>query len=381
MGVLIVLFTMIITILTVGVMVGVIPYIVRRNLHFGVTLPDAANELELTKKWKKQFLTFSLLMATLGALSIIAGLFFNLDEEGTMQYMAISGTVALAVMGIVQLVMYLRFHDQAKKLKQEQFSSREDKHDARIMVSMDFHRQKTTISNWWMIIIGSVIIMATATFPFMMYDQIPDLVPVSWNLDTVAFREKSPGMFMFVPALQLSMLAIFLFANYSFRKMKQVIRPEDAERSMMQNIRFRQAMSKFLMIIGILTLLLVGSIQVMMVLNVQDGSQIGIFGVGIALVALAGTLYLMWKYGQGGERYKSKGSSEMLDSPYHMVDDDEGWILGIIYYNPKDPALFVETRFGMGNTINMARPAAWWMILGIVMFIVMTLVISFRMVD
>ena len=41
--------------------------------------------------------------------------------------------------------------------------------------------------------------------------------------------------------------------------------------------------------------------------------------------------------------------------PDYMENDDNAWIWGIIYYNPKDKKNFVETRIGMGLTTNMAR--------------------------
>ncbi|MBY6204160.1 DUF5808 domain-containing protein [Halomonas denitrificans] len=41
---------------------------------------------------------------------------------------------------------------------------------------------------------------------------------------------------------------------------------------------------------------------------------------------------------------------------------DAAWKLGLIYYNPDDPALWLEKRFGVGYTLNFGRPAAWWII-------------------
>ncbi len=38
---------------------------------------------------------------------------------------------------------------------------------------------------------------------------------------------------------------------------------------------------------------------------------------------------------------------------------DECWKWGLIYYNPDDPALMVEKRFGIGWTINFAHRGAW----------------------
>jgi uncharacterized membrane protein len=46
--------------------------------------------------------------------------------------------------------------------------------------------------------------------------------------------------------------------------------------------------------------------------------------------------------------------------------EDRFWKAGLVYYNPEDPAIFLEKRFGIGYTMNMARPAAWY-ILGAVL--------------
>lgn len=38
---------------------------------------------------------------------------------------------------------------------------------------------------------------------------------------------------------------------------------------------------------------------------------------------------------------------------------DACWKLGLVYFNPDDPALFVEKRIGIGYTINFAHGKAW----------------------
>jgi len=45
-----------------------------------------------------------------------------------------------------------------------------------------------------------------------------------------------------------------------------------------------------------------------------------------------------------------------------MIGDgmpDSCWKLGLFYFNPDDPALFVEKRIGFGYTVNFARASAW----------------------
>ncbi len=38
---------------------------------------------------------------------------------------------------------------------------------------------------------------------------------------------------------------------------------------------------------------------------------------------------------------------------------DECWKLGQFYFNPADPAFLVECRFGVGYTLNFAKPLSW----------------------
>jgi uncharacterized membrane protein len=45
--------------------------------------------------------------------------------------------------------------------------------------------------------------------------------------------------------------------------------------------------------------------------------------------------------------------------------NDGRWVAGIFYYNLEDPDLWVEKRFGIGWTLNFARPASWLMLLGL----------------
>ena len=37
----------------------------------------------------------------------------------------------------------------------------------------------------------------------------------------------------------------------------------------------------------------------------------------------------------------------------------ECWKMGVFYFNPDDPALFIPKRFGIGYTLNFANPWSW----------------------
>lgn len=57
---------------------------------------------------------------------------------------------------------------------------------------------------------------------------------------------------------------------------------------------------------------------------------------------------------------------------------DVHWKMGLFYYNPADPAVFIEKRFGIGYTMNMARPVVWSM-LGALLLLPLLLILLFAL--
>ena len=45
--------------------------------------------------------------------------------------------------------------------------------------------------------------------------------------------------------------------------------------------------------------------------------------------------------------------------PIGDTTPDSRWILGRLYFNRQDPALFVERRIGLGYTLNLGNPWSW----------------------
>ncbi|WP_219905001.1 DUF5808 domain-containing protein [Arcticibacter pallidicorallinus] len=55
------------------------------------------------------------------------------------------------------------------------------------------------------------------------------------------------------------------------------------------------------------------------------------------------------------------------------------WKWGLIYYNPDDPSLYIEKRFGLGQTFNFAHRTAWYLMffLRLFPFLIVTLILIF----
>ena len=45
--------------------------------------------------------------------------------------------------------------------------------------------------------------------------------------------------------------------------------------------------------------------------------------------------------------------------PIGDTTPDSRWILGRLYFDRRDPALFVERRLGLGYTFNLGNPWSW----------------------
>jgi len=76
-----------------------------------------------------------------------------------------------------------------------------------------------------------------------------------------------------------------------------------------------------------------------------------------ALVAVV----LLARLGQGGSRIPATAATPLATSKTPVGDrtPDRYWKLGVFYFNRDDPAVFVEKRFGLGYSLNFARPTAW----------------------
>lgn len=52
--------------------------------------------------------------------------------------------------------------------------------------------------------------------------------------------------------------------------------------------------------------------------------------------------------------------------------NDEFWRWGIFYYNPNDPAIWVDKRTGLGWTLNFAHKESW-----VIIFIILAIPVTF----
>jgi uncharacterized membrane protein len=105
-----------------------------------------------------------------------------------------------------------------------------------------------------------------------------------------------------------------------------------------------------------------------------DASQPGWVSATVVAQSLGGLVFcvafvvIAIRSGQGGWRLAaSPGTAMPASGPAGDRTPDECWKGGLIYYNPEDPALWVEKRFGFGWTVNFGNRRAWFVLGGILL--------------
>jgi uncharacterized membrane protein len=89
----------------------------------------------------------------------------------------------------------------------------------------------------------------------------------------------------------------------------------------------------------------------------------------LAFVFVLVTIVVLARLGQGGSRMSIVDDARVANSAVPVGDrtPDRYWKLGIFYFNPDDSAVLIEKRFGLGYSLNFARPTAWIIVLLVLM--------------
>lgn len=366
--------------LILGFVNGLTPYYSRRGTPFGITVPSSHQQDSFIQMRKKRFFIQNVLLSILLSIPIV---FFSNFEDQTAQDMWSGVYVigAMLVFFVLTFVLYLQNRKAIQLWKKEEQIIVETKKE-RIVVDTNYHRDLNAVSTRTIVIVQLVIVLISVAVIGFFYNRIPNQFPIHWNSQNIPDRsvEKSPLSVMMMPAMQLLMIPVLAFSHYAFIKSKQKLLTNYPQITSYQSKKFRRAWSINFLVTSIATQLLLTSTNFFSLFFAEDmafgwmGLLIGLFIFGI----VGYSSFLTWKYGQGGEKLVLSEIDEPVEEVTE-VDEEKYWKLGVFYYNPEDPSIFVEKRFGIGSTINLARWQSWACITGLVLFCIFLGVIPLLM--
>lgn len=355
-----ILFTLMLVLMFIPIVASLafMPYLTRETISFGISVSEETFRSEQLRRMRKQYATISLVIYIP---LLFAGLYASMQSNTTLQGTLLG--VVISLIAVISIALNILFHFKMKKIKASLPAAAKGK--TVLAVDTSFHRQKLVLSNKWFFIHVGLTLASTAAALFN-YDRFPEQIALKFDMqgNVINSAAKSYTTVLFPNIMQLLIIAIFIFVNWSILRSKQQLSAGDPERSVRQNAVFRRRWSMFTVLSGLAMVSLFSFIQLNMIYQLES-SIILLVSLLIPIFVVFFAVALSFTTGQGGSRVARSETG----SPVQPVNDDAQWKLGFIYYNPNDPSFFVEKRFGIGWTLNFAHPMVWLVFLGIIIVI------------
>ncbi|WP_449008402.1 DUF1648 domain-containing protein [Paenibacillus taichungensis] len=342
------------------------PYLTRETISFGVTVSEYNYYTPILRKLRSMFATVSLIGNGIVIL-VCLYLLRSANEESTAM---ITG-VCTMILIVYWAALNMLFHFKMKKLKGTLTTVEAPQ---RVKIDTTFRQNKLTYSNYWFLI-HFAIIVAIAIISIVNYKALPNIIPIKYDLqgNVTSSVPKTYLSVLAINLVQLGIIALMMLVNWSIKTSKQQLTPSDPAQFAAKNIQFRRKWSLFTIITGLLLTILFAFIQInMFVPNLVLLTAVS-FITPVVIVLGAVLLSLTGRQGGGEIRNYQEDRERSKEQP---VNDDDNWKLGFIYFNSNDPSFTVEKRYGIGWTINFARPLSWVLLLFIIAIVVISIVLS-----
>lgn len=343
------------------------PLLTRRNIIFGVKFPLKLVKNKKVVQLKNRFkITLPIFMLFF---ILFAGLFLSKTDTINL------GGFLIIIQLLIVFVFYTYFNRKLKRIKSN-INLPGHREESSVTIETSFHNKQLTINSLWYLIPLALVII-NFVIVALNYSSIPVEVPLKYSLkgEPISFTAKNFLSAFMMPLMSAFFVLLFFFINYIIKKSKQNIDGTSPQKSAIQNRIFRYKWSKFTFFSG--TALIISFF-------LSSLGQLGIyplpayytfiFTMIIVFSIVLSAIYLSLKLGQSGARIKIDMDIEEEESSFS--DDDKFWKSGLFYYNPDDPAIFVEKRIGIGWTMNFANPVALALSVGLIAIIVISIVLG-----
>lgn len=343
----------------------------RRNIYLGVRIPEEHRQDPELVNLGKEFIRANFLIG-LPAIAALTG--FMYVFKGLTSFM-------ISVFGYIILlfVIYFKYNKKAKLLKEKNSWLHTKKQEIIIDTNFSKEKRKQSLPSSWWFIIPLLLIAVNLIVNFNYYEFLPDRVPTHWDFNgkVNGYQNKSTFLIYEMPLFQLFITGVMFISFKGIGWSKQELSGINPEESKERNRVFRRSWGIFFILtaVAINIIFTMGNFQIMQVTNINNNLSTFVI-LGFAFFMTVGSIVLSVKVGQGGSRLKFK--AETSEKPIYHRDDDKYWILAnSIYYNPDDPAVFVEKRFGIGWTVNAGTAIGKAIYAGTVLLLIVSLVMAF----
>lgn len=226
----------------------------------------------------------------------------------------------------------------------------------------------------WLFIIPLIIIIINIVLGYVYYNSLPNRVATHWDFsgNITGFQAKSMILIWEMPLAQIVITVVFFLIYKAIGRPKNNTSYSNSKFDLQRNNIFTRTWSIYMIVFcSLINLVLtMGTIQILNVFNISEKFSSIVIGIFL-LITLLSVILLSVKLGQGGSNIKFEAETKGNKISKTHRDDRKYWKFGnIIYYNPDDPSLFVEKKFGIGWAINAGKPAGMAIYIGLIILIV-----------
>jgi uncharacterized membrane protein len=198
-----------------------------------------------------------------------------------------------------------------------------------------------------------VVLLGLGLWAIPHLDELPTRLPVHWSLGGANRWLVTSARTIIVLLLQHASICLVLIAS-ALGVLHWSRRIAASGPSAISERQFRRRAVLLILTVEYLMILppIFGLLQ-------APALYMDIWSVAVPITVLAFVIGLMHA-GQGGARLSTASGHPTGDRTA-----DARWIGGLIYFNPADPALFVERRMGIGWTLNFGNLWSWTSMLAV----------------
>lgn len=353
--------------LMIGLLMGLTPYYSKRDIPFGVTLPETDEAKTVMAHQKKSYLIINLFLSLLIGLGIVMyGLFQNTIDLERLMFFSVLG---LFIQLIVSMGVYLTKYKQLKTFKKE--LTIDGLKQQKMVIDLSFRDEKLIFPTGYLVAVNLAFVLLTVVLTVSQYQHIPESFVTKWdmNMNPVIMTDKTWKSVLAIPAFQLFLTLVMGISNQSYLKGKQRIDIKNTEESIARNKKFRKQSSLLNFVLSLLVQLLMMMLQLSIIFQQITPQTLMVASLIFTVAILGIVLWFSLYYGQGGDRLKkvnvSKEAPVKIDESVSF-DDDDHWKLGMFYFNQEDPSFWVEKRMGLGMTFNFAKWQSWAFLIGVI---------------
>ena len=348
-----------------GAILAATPWFMKKNECFAVTIPESAQAdvrfLAFRKRYAAAVLAVTLICAVaLGVVSnVVLGKMSSAADAASLNTILVAAIVATATIPLIaSFALMLHYRKKVKAIKREE-GWKAERDEAVALIG--FEEAPAPPSLAWNVVYVPIVLI-TLALGLALYPSTPDLVPthIDFAGNVNQWTPKGPALIAFPLLVEVFMAACFIFSHWMTIRSKKDVDPARPAISAYAYGAFARAECILLLVSGSVLTAVLGIVMILMMTETLSMLVTMVLIIVATLVFVGAMIAFSVVYGQSGSRLVKR----LEENGGIIADNDERWKAGIFYWNKDDASLILPKRFGVGWTMNWARPAAWLIVGG-----------------